>query len=119
MAEFLAWIVQMLPSVVMQRFDKRSTGRYRMLSDKGIVRQPDEIAGTIGQPLRNQMDDLFRTALNMTFDHHKPRAHHLSAKPLHDFRPHHNVGNAGFVFQSHEHDAAGAPWALSHLHHTV
>jgi hypothetical protein len=48
---------------------------------------------------------------------HQPRAHHLLAKPLHHLRPHHNIGDAGFVLQRHEDDAAGAARTLSHQHH--
>ena len=87
-----------------------------MLSAKRIIGKMDEIAGTIEQSLGDEMHYLFRAALNMPFNDYQARAHHLFAKALHDLRPNHNIGNAGFVLQRHEDDPAGAARSLPYQH---
>ena len=79
--------------------------------------RPVRSRGAVEQFLGDEMHDLFRAALNVAFDQHQPRAHHLLAEALHHLRPHHDVGDAGFVLQRHEDDALGAARTLPHQHH--
>ena len=82
-----------------------------------VVGEMHQIMRAVEQSLGDQMRHLFRTALDIALDQNEPRAHHLLAEMLHHLRPHHDIGDAGFVLQRHEHDALGAARTLPHQHH--
>ena len=92
-------------------------GRHRMFAAERVVGETDQIVRAVEHPLRHQMRHLFRAALDVALDQDEARAHHLLAVLLHHLRPHHDIGDAGFVLQRHEDDALGAARTLPHQHH--
>ena len=62
------------------------------------------------------MNHLVGAALNDALDLDEPRAHHLLAEFLHHLRPDHDIGNAGFILQRHEHNTLGTARPLSYQH---
>ncbi len=55
-------------------------------------------------------------ALHRPIDGHQPPADHFGAEALEQFRPHHDIGDAGLVLQRHEDDARRRARALPHQH---
>src|SRR5512146_2960865 len=69
--------------------------------------------GEIMQFLDDQMDDL-ALALDAAFDRNHPRREDDAAIALVDFRPDHEIGDAGLVLDGDEDDAAGCAGPLAY-----
>ena len=114
---FCAGLSRMLAAVVIERLDQRRAGRHSVFAGERVVGKADQIVRAVEQPLGDQMRHLFGAALDIALDQDEPRAHHLFAELLHHLRPHHDIGDAGFVLQRHEDHALGAARTLPHQHH--
>ena len=117
MADFLRGMVGVLAAVVIERFDQRRPRRHGMFAGQRIIGEADQVMRAVEQPLGDQMRHLFRTALDIALDQNEAGAHDLLAEALHHLRPHHDIGDAGFVLERHEDDALGAAGTLPHQHH--
>ena len=77
-----------------------------------VRRQQVEPAGQVLQPVGDEVDDVAGT-LDASPDQDETRAQHRLAKTLQHPGPDHDVHDAGFIFQRHEDNAAGAARALA------
>src|SRR5665213_1398021 len=68
-------MIEMLATVVVERFDQRGTHGYRVLAGERVVGEIDQVGRTVEQALGDQVRYVFGAALNVTLDQDQPRAH--------------------------------------------
>src|SRR2546429_8099026 len=77
--DFLSGRVEVIAAVVIERLDQRGPDRQSMFAGERVIGETGQIVGAVREPLRDQMGDFFRTALDITLGQDEARTHHLLA----------------------------------------
>src|SRR5437588_437296 len=77
--DFLSGRVEVIAAVVIERLDQRGPDRQSMFTGERVIGETGQILRAVREPLRDQMGDFLRTALDITIDQDQPRTHHLLA----------------------------------------
>lgn len=85
------------------------------IGPESVFRKPIKLERAVHDPVRNQMNYAFGTALNLSLYQQQSAPHHLFAEFVEYRRPDHNIRDPGFIAQCDEHDAGG-PWHLAYEH---